>query len=146
VSGPRAFDDLNMSPEGEAYLKWFHENKVWKGMTWHGVRTLKLPSDVWNYQEIIFDYRIEHVIETERGMGVRRCSSPRRSRRAARGARHFHRRGSGANLLAASSRNPFPDRRQRCVPMVERALGLLPATRADLPDPRFGPFAGTRAA
>jgi cephalosporin hydroxylase len=25
---------------------------------------LKLPSDVWNYQEIIFERRIEHVIET----------------------------------------------------------------------------------
>ena len=33
-------------------------------MTWHGVRTLKLPSDMWNYQEIIFERRIEHVIET----------------------------------------------------------------------------------
>lgn len=58
------FDDLNMSPAGEAYVKWFHEANVWKGMTWHGVRTLKLPSDVWNYQEIIFERRIEHVIET----------------------------------------------------------------------------------
>ena len=38
MNGPRAFDDLNMSPEGEAYVKWFHESNVWKGMTWHGVR------------------------------------------------------------------------------------------------------------
>jgi cephalosporin hydroxylase len=53
-----------MSPEGEAYVRWFHEGNVWKGMTWHGIRTLKLPSDVWNYQEIIFERRIEHVIET----------------------------------------------------------------------------------
>ena len=60
----RAFDDINMSPEGEAYVKWFHDSNVWKDMTWHGVRTLKLPSDLWNYQEIIFEHRIEHVIET----------------------------------------------------------------------------------
>ena len=60
----RAFDDINMSAPGEAYVKWFHEANVWKAMTWHGVRTLKLPSDVWNYQEIIFEHRIDHVIET----------------------------------------------------------------------------------
>lgn len=53
-----------MSPEGEAYVRWFHDGNVWKGMTWHGIRTLKLPSDIWNYQEIIFERRIEHVIET----------------------------------------------------------------------------------
>jgi cephalosporin hydroxylase len=60
----RAFDDLNMTPEGEAYVRWFHEANAWKRMTWHGVRTLKLPSDIWNYQEIIFEHGIEHVIET----------------------------------------------------------------------------------
>src|ERR1700682_2740248 len=58
------FDDLNMTPQGQAYVKWFHENNIWKMMTWHGIRTLKLPSDVWNYQEIIFERGIEHVIET----------------------------------------------------------------------------------
>jgi len=53
-----------MSPEGEAYVRWFHEANVWKNMQWHGIRTLKLPSDVWSYQEIIFDHRVDHVIET----------------------------------------------------------------------------------
>ena len=57
-------DDLNMTPQGEAYVRWFHEANVWKNMQWHGIRTLKLPSDIWNYQEIIFEHRIEHVIET----------------------------------------------------------------------------------
>lgn len=33
-------------------------------MSWHGVRTLKMPTDMWNYQEIIHERRIEHVIET----------------------------------------------------------------------------------
>ncbi|HSJ98412.1 MAG TPA: CmcI family methyltransferase [Myxococcota bacterium] len=55
---------MTMSPAGEAYVRWFHESNVWKGMTWHGVRTLKLPSDIWNYQEAIFEHGIEHVIET----------------------------------------------------------------------------------
>ena len=56
--------DLNMTPEGEAYVRWFHEANVWKNMQWHGIRTLKLPSDIWNYQEFIFEHCIEHVIET----------------------------------------------------------------------------------
>ena len=60
----KLFDDLNMTPQGEAYLRWFYEANAWKGMNWHGVRTLKLPSDIWNYQEIIFEHRIEHVVET----------------------------------------------------------------------------------
>ena len=55
---------MAMSPQGEQYLRWFHESNVWKTMSWHGIRTLKLPSDVWNYQEIMFDRGIEHVIET----------------------------------------------------------------------------------
>lgn len=46
------------------YMSWFHNENVWKRMTWHGIRTLKLPSDVWNYQEIIFESGIEWVIET----------------------------------------------------------------------------------
>lgn len=64
MTAARAFDDLNMTPEGEAYVRWFHEANVWKSMTWHGIRTLKLPSDIWNYQEIIFERHIEHVVET----------------------------------------------------------------------------------
>lgn len=55
---------MSMSREGETYLRWFHESNVWKDMTWHGIRTLKLPSDVWNYQEIIFERRIDYVLET----------------------------------------------------------------------------------
>jgi len=55
---------MTMTPQGEEYVRWFHESNVWKTMTWHGIRTLKLPSDVWNYQEIIFERGIEHVIET----------------------------------------------------------------------------------
>jgi cephalosporin hydroxylase len=46
------------------YLLWFHNSQVWKSMTYHGIRTLKLPSDVWNYQEIIFETRADWVVET----------------------------------------------------------------------------------
>jgi cephalosporin hydroxylase len=126
----RAFDDLNMSPAGEAYVKWFHENNVWKEMTWHGLRTLKLPSDVWNYQEIIFGHRIEHVIET----GTRHGGSAVffAETLAARGARGpvvsidvdglSNQAGQrpGVHFLLGDSASSA---------MVERAFGLLPAER-----------------
>lgn len=47
-----------------AYLKWYHETNVWKHVFYRGVRTLKLPSDMWNYQEILFERDIHWVIET----------------------------------------------------------------------------------
>ena len=37
---------MTMPPQGTAYLRWFHESNVWKTMAWHGIRTLKLPSDI----------------------------------------------------------------------------------------------------
>lgn len=46
------------------YFSWFHGTNVWKNMTYHGIRTLKLPSDMWNYQEIIFDIKADYVVET----------------------------------------------------------------------------------
>lgn len=52
------------NPIWSDYLKWFHETNVWKGMHYKGVRTLKLPSDMWNYQEIIHERKIRFVVET----------------------------------------------------------------------------------
>ncbi len=48
----------------DGYLSWYYQSNVWKHSYYHGVRTLKLPSDMWNYQEIIFERGIRHVIET----------------------------------------------------------------------------------
>lgn len=53
-----------MHPDALNYLKWYHETNVWKGVSYRGVRTLKLPSDMWNYQEILFAHNIDWVIET----------------------------------------------------------------------------------
>jgi cephalosporin hydroxylase len=53
-----------MDPAALAYLKWYHETNVWKHVSYRGVRTLKLPSDMWNYQEIISQHGVEWVIET----------------------------------------------------------------------------------
>jgi len=47
----------------EDYLRWFHETNVWKSMHWRGVRTLKLPLDMWNYQEIFTDHGIQWIVE-----------------------------------------------------------------------------------
>lgn len=46
------------------YFKWYYEANTWKFTYYRGVRTLKLPSDMWNYQEILFEHAIDNVIET----------------------------------------------------------------------------------
>ncbi|WP_293678548.1 CmcI family methyltransferase [uncultured Phenylobacterium sp.] len=53
-----------MHPAALDYLKWYHETNIWKQVSYRGVRTLKLPSDMWSYQEILFAHGIEWVIET----------------------------------------------------------------------------------
>ena len=53
-----------MNEAGLAYLKWFYGTNVWKDLHYRGVRTLKLPLDMWNYQEIIFENDIHWVVET----------------------------------------------------------------------------------
>jgi len=131
--GPRAFDDLNMTPQGEAYVRWFHEANVWKDMTWHGIRTLKLPSDVWNYQEIIFERAVEHVIETgTRHGGSALFFAETLAARGARGpvvsididdASRQVPRHPGIHFLLGDS---------AAGAMVEQALGLLPTERGPL--------------
>jgi cephalosporin hydroxylase len=49
---------------GLKYLRWFYDANVWKFLNYRGVRTLKLPLDLWNYQEIMFERNIHWVIET----------------------------------------------------------------------------------
>jgi cephalosporin hydroxylase len=129
----RAFDDINMSAPGEAYVKWFHEANVWKNMSWHGVRTLKLPSDIWNYQEIVFERRIEHVIET----GTRHGGSALffAETLAARGAKgpvvSIDIEGS-SNQVGSHAGIWFLLGDSAAQAMVERATGLLPPERGPL--------------
>jgi len=49
---------------GEEYLTWWWNSKIWKNTQYRGIRTLKFPVDMWNYQELIFSENIEWVIET----------------------------------------------------------------------------------
>src|SRR5688500_2349752 len=53
-----------MTSPADAYLQWFFDQRIWKGMHYRGVRTLKYPPDMWNYQEIIEEHDIQWVIET----------------------------------------------------------------------------------
>jgi len=48
----------------QGYLKWYYETNVWKDMYWRGVRTLKFPPDMWNYQEILYENDLHWVLET----------------------------------------------------------------------------------
>lgn len=53
-----------MNAQGEAYLRWYYDTAVWKQLSYRGVRTLKNPLDMWNYQEIIAERGIEWILET----------------------------------------------------------------------------------
>lgn len=121
---------MSMTAQGEAYVRWFHEANVWKNMTWHGIRTLKLPSDIWNYQEIIFERRIEHVLET----GTRHGGS------ALFFAETLVARGSDglvvsvdidsmSRQLASHDRIRFLVGDSAAPEMVSKALAMLPAER-----------------
>ncbi|HSN19800.1 MAG TPA: CmcI family methyltransferase, partial [Usitatibacter sp.] len=107
-----------------------HESNVWKNMAWHGIRTLKLPSDIWNYQEIIFERRIEHVIEcgTRHGgsalffaetLAARRAKGPVVSIDIDRESRQIC-ACEGVHFLVGDSADPAT---------LERAFALLPRER-----------------
>lgn len=52
------------SAAAEQYHRWYYDSQVWKQVSYHGIRTLKLVSDLWNYQEIVFEHGIDYVVET----------------------------------------------------------------------------------
>lgn len=53
-----------MTPVGSEYFRWYYDEGVWKRQHYRGVRILKVPTDLWNYQEILAERRIEWVVET----------------------------------------------------------------------------------
>ena len=58
--------------EAEEYHKWYYNTFVWRKTTWMGVTTWKSVSDMWNYQEILFDLKPSLVIE----FGTIRAAQP----------------------------------------------------------------------
>jgi cephalosporin hydroxylase len=122
------------SPQAwDAYVSWFHDTNVWKSVAYRGVRTLKLPLDLWNYQEILFERGIESVVET----GTRHGGS------ALFFADVLQARGASGIVvtidLDASARHVQEHSRIRFLngdsgdpAMAERAFGMLPAPRGPL--------------
>lgn len=49
--------------ESEEYHSWYFNTFIWKKTTWFGVTCWKSVSDMWNYQEILFDLKPSLVIE-----------------------------------------------------------------------------------
>ena len=45
------------------YQLWYYNSLIWDSTTWEGVKALKSPMDMWNYQEIIYERRPTLVIE-----------------------------------------------------------------------------------
>ena len=99
-----------MNEAGLAYLKWYYEANIWKDLHYRGVRTLKLPLDMWNYQEIIFERDIHWVLET--------------------GTRHGGSALFFADLLAAAER-------EGCVVTIDVAHEALHPVAAGHPGIRF---------
>ena len=48
---------------GTRYHLWYYRTRVWDKLTWLGVKTLKSPADMWNYQEIIYGLKPSLVVE-----------------------------------------------------------------------------------
>lgn len=51
------------------YMLWYYYSQTWKQTSWLGVETQKLPSDMWNYQEILTQLHPSLVIEFGSWMG-----------------------------------------------------------------------------
>ena len=45
------------------YHIWHYNSHLWTETTWMGVTTLKAPSDMWNYQEILFTLKPSVIVE-----------------------------------------------------------------------------------
>lgn len=49
---------------GTEYFRQYYDLGVWKRQHYRGIRILKVPTDLWNYQEIFTERGIEWVVET----------------------------------------------------------------------------------
>lgn len=61
---PHSGDERSINEAGERYLRWYYDTAVRKHLHYRGIRTLKNPADMWNYQEIIVSRGIQWVVET----------------------------------------------------------------------------------
>jgi cephalosporin hydroxylase len=61
VLAPLLYQPTDSEPE--EYNKWYYNTNVWKKTTWMGIDCWKSVSDLWNYQEILFELKPSLVIE-----------------------------------------------------------------------------------
>jgi cephalosporin hydroxylase len=62
-SGVAIFVYQPKGSEAEEYHKWYYNTFVWKKTTWLGITCWKSVSDMWNYQEILYDLQPSLVVE-----------------------------------------------------------------------------------
>jgi len=56
--------DTEYAAAGTQYFRQYYDLGVWKRQHYRGIRILKVPTDLWNYQEIFSERRVEWVVET----------------------------------------------------------------------------------
>lgn len=50
-------------PEADAYHRWYYDSRVWRTVSFLGVPCQKSVSDLWNYQEILFQLKPSLIVE-----------------------------------------------------------------------------------
>jgi cephalosporin hydroxylase len=58
-----AENDSSIRAAREPYHRWYYDTQVWNRTTFLGVPCLKSVSDMWNYQEIIFELKPSLIVE-----------------------------------------------------------------------------------
>jgi cephalosporin hydroxylase/glycosyltransferase involved in cell wall biosynthesis len=75
TSGPASLPAHASSSNAEEIVAAFHRlyydsaDRTWKDTRWLGVRTEKVPLDLWVYQEMLFEQRPDVIVETGTAMG-----------------------------------------------------------------------------
>ena len=58
-----------MSSPADQYHCWYYDTKVWLKTTFLGIPSMKSVSDMWNYQEILWEHKPSLVLELGTGNG-----------------------------------------------------------------------------
>jgi cephalosporin hydroxylase len=58
-----------MSSPADQYHCWYYDTKVWLKTTFLGIPSMKSVSDMWNYQEILYEHKPSLVLELGTGNG-----------------------------------------------------------------------------
>ena len=58
-------------PMSNVFQKWwyYHDGETWNSMTWMGIKLWKYPTDLWIYQQILFELQPDLIVETGTAYG-----------------------------------------------------------------------------